>query len=146
MKQLLLVLAALFLAACTTSREPEYVVRPDGPRLSREAAQAYFVERSLTSQIRTPLDTPLRVVAAPLPAYPQAIRRGQHAASGTVRVTFLVNSDGTVSDVSLVGQPNSVLAALCLDSMLRWKFLPISRNGAPTTQRLAFEFVFKLED
>jgi TonB family protein len=145
MKNLITTVAATALVACTASKQPEYIVRPDGPRLSREAAQDFFVEKSLTSQIRAPLDAPLKVVAAPLPAYPAALRRGATAIAGSVKVTFLVNADGSVSDVALIGQPNSVLAALCLDSMLRWKFGPITRNGAPTTQKLSFEFVFHLE-
>jgi TonB family protein len=146
MKNLITVLAAVALVACAANKQPEYIVRPDGPRLSRQAAQDFLVEKSLTSQIRVPLDAPLKVVAAPLPAYPAELRRGANAIDGSVNVTFLVSADGSVSDVALVGQPNPVLANLCLASMLRWKFGPIARNGAPTTQKLAFEFVFRLED
>ena len=136
---------AIGLVACASPRQTEYIVRPDGPRLSRTDTQNFLVEQSLTIQIRAPLDSPLKVINAPLPSYPEMLRRGSNAIAGTVRVTFLVNADGTVSDVALVGQPNSLLAALCLDAMLRWKFGPISRNGVPISQRLGFEFVFKLE-
>lgn len=147
MKHPIAVIAAVALVACApASKPPEYIVRPDGPRLSREAAQDLLVEKSLTSQIRTQLDAPLKVLAAPLPAYPASLRQGPNAIDGSVRVSFLVNADGTVSDMALVGQPNAVLAALSVESMRRWKFGPITRNGAPTTQRLVFEFQFRLED
>ena len=94
MKHLSAAIAAIALVACTATKEPEYIVRTDGPRLSREAAERFLVEQSLTSQIREPLDSPLRVVSAPLPAYPKDLRRGPNAIEGSVRVTFLATQGG----------------------------------------------------
>lgn len=146
MKTIFLTLAVLVLAGCTSTKKPEYIVFPDGPRMSREKAQTNLVQQTLAIQIKDALDAPLKVISAPLPDYPEGLRRGENAVSGSVKVAFTVKSDGSITNVTVLGQPNSILAALSLDSMLRWRFSPITRNGSPTTQKLIFEFKFQLED
>ena len=125
--------------------QTQYALGTGSPRLDRAIAEQSLVEATLQRQVSPPLDAPLRLVNVQLPPYPAAIRQGSSPRQGNVRVSFTVSADGSISNATIVGQPDPLLAAICIDSVLRWKFAPISRNGAPTSQRLNYEFQFKLE-
>lgn len=136
------------LAGCQplTPKAPEYIVHLDGVRRSPEQAQAILIERTLARQINPPLDAPLRALSVPMPPYPSGIRRGPKAIEGTVQVKFVVGESGAASDAVVVGTPNPLLAAICVATVLDWKFEPPKRGGAPTTVPLSFEFRFRLEN
>lgn len=137
-------LSVLFLIAGCSTRSTTYVVRPGGPALSRQDAQQELVRNSLSSQIRREIDKPLEVVAAPLPDYPSTFRKSN--IEGTVRVKFLIEHDGSVSNTTVVGSPHPGLAAVTLMSVMQWKFKPLTQNGQPTKEWVTFESVFRLED
>jgi TonB family protein len=147
-KLLLVPIASILATACAappTAREPQYILEPGGKRLSRQEAERVMIERALEKQITQPRDGPLRIKEVVLPTYPAVLRRGNSAREGKVRVAFTLNTDGTVSETSVVGSPDPLLAALCIDAVLKWRFHPITLGGAPRMQKLTYEFVFALE-
>lgn len=135
---------AIACAALVACSAPQEYVFGSGPPQSEQAAKRILIG-PLTRQISPPLDSPLQLLQVTLPQYPAAIRVGASAREGMVEIEFLINSNGTVTEAAPIGRPDSVLAAICKDAVLAWRFAPISRNGAPTTLRLKYEFVFRLD-
>lgn len=67
----------------------------------------------------------LVAVNAPQPAYPPEARRSN--TSGEVVVSFTVNADGSVSDISIVSaRPRGVFERSVQSALRRWEFQPIS--------------------
>lgn len=145
MKILPLTIATLvFFGGCTAGPpETTYIVAPSVKEVSREAAEKLLVEKELKSQLTADLDSPLRLTEVQMPRYPQYVRRRD--AFGDVNVEFEVTPSGAVSNATLVGQPHPFLAALSIESLLRWKFAPLTRGGTPVTARLKFKFVYRLD-
>ena len=89
------------------------------------------------------LDSPLRMIASPLPEYPPALRNADTV--GRVRVRFHVEPDGTVSSPSVVGSPPAALAEISLQAIRRWRFEPPTRAGKPVRLTIEQNFLFRLE-
>jgi len=111
MRLLTLALVVALLQACAT-KEPEYVVAGDGQLRSMSAAQQAIAARLVTSAatFNPPLDSPIEIVALPLPPYPDVVRRAN--IEGEVTLRFMVERDGTVSNATVVGSPSPLLAAV----------------------------------
>jgi protein TonB len=95
------------------------------------------------NNVKPPLDAPLEVLAAPLPDYPKDFARTN--LEGTVRLRFVVEPDGTVRNVEVVGSPPAPLAAVSVNAILQWKFKPLKRDGQPVKVRFERDIVFRLE-
>ncbi len=141
--RLILLLLPLILAQGCATKPPEYSIGYDGPLLIREAAQK-SIQGPLQTQIKLPLDSPLEVITASLPNYPDSFRKAN--IEGKVKIIFVVESDGTVSNPLIVGSPPAPLAAISLNAILHWKFKPPIRNGQPVKLRLGQVFDFILEN
>ena len=89
------------------------------------------------------LDAPLEVLYAPLPPYPRSVRAAQQ--TGTIKVRFTIEPDGTVKDPAIVGAPPAVLAAITVNTVLRWRFAPITRGGQPASLQVQQAFVYRIE-
>ena len=86
------------------------------------ADAAYLNESALT---RT------RYVA---PQYPPSAR--DQGIAGWVDVQFLVNPDGSTSEVTIVGaQPVGIFEQAALDAVRHWRYQPLLHDGAAGTQR-----------
>lgn len=73
----------------------------------------------------------LVAVSTPAPEYPAAaLRRG---AGGSVVVSFMVNSDGSTSDIQIVSSTNGTFDRAVQSAVRRWKFRPI--DGSQRVQR-----------
>lgn len=84
-----------------------------------------------STQVRSGRDTPVvigpRCLKCVEPRYPdsaQALRL-----YGSVLVTYVVELDGTVSNVSTEG--NAILAPAVAEAVKQWTFVPALRNGQP---------------
>jgi TonB family protein len=131
------------LAACAT-REPEYIVQGvSTQRLSQHGAQAALVQNYLQKQLKSPLDRPIKALTIVLPPYPERLRRKQ--VEGKVAVRFTIDEEGKAVDPSIVGTSVPVLAAIAIDSVLKWRFEPLVRDNKPARIQLNYEFVFQLE-
>ena len=78
---------------------------------------------------------------------PEFPRQAQaKALTGWVDVQFLVLSDGSVSDVSVVGaDPAGVFETPAMDAVRKWKYQPVMRDGKPINQRARVRVRFALQ-
>jgi protein TonB len=77
------------------------------------------------------------------PDYPtEAARRG---VEGYVDVRFIVDPDGNVSNLSVIGSnPPELFDRSALAAVRRWKYDPKKINGAPVASRQQVRVQFKL--
>ncbi len=68
------------------------------------------------------------------PQYPASA--SDRGIAGWVDVQFLVNTDGSLSEVTIVGaQPVGVFEQAALDAVRRWRYQPVLHDGEASTQR-----------
>ena len=134
---LLLALSVLLAAGCSTDAT-KYRVGSSGVLQAREQAQQTHMASTATADR---LDVPLKPISAPFPEYPSSFR--DDGLVGRVRVWFIVESNGTVSNPVVLGSPPPELAAITLRSIMQWRFEPPLRGGKPG--RVAVEQVFAFE-
>jgi protein TonB len=68
------------------------------------------------------------------PQYPPSAR--DRGIAGWVDVQFLVNPDGSTSEVTIVGaQPVGIFEQAALDAVRHWRYQPLLHDGAAGTQR-----------
>jgi TonB family protein len=78
------------------------------------------------------------------PTFPASAR--DRSLSGWVDVQFMVMTDGSVSDLSVVGaDPAGQFEQSALDAVRKWKYRPIQRDGQPINQRARVRVRFALE-
>lgn len=79
------------------------------------------------------------------PVYPRnAARRGTE---GWVQVEFTIAPDGSTGDLQVRNsEPAQVFDKAALDSLSKWRFEPIRRNGAPVAQRAMLQVKFVAEE
>jgi protein TonB len=133
----------LFLIAGCATNEPQYQVGPEGRRQTRVEAESTHASQQRLTLPTADFDTPPRVLSSQFPDYPRSWRNA--GIVGTVVVSFWVELDGSVSNPSVQGAPPSELAAITLHSIMRWKFAPATKAGAPVRVRARQQFVFKTE-
>jgi len=135
---------ALCLVTGCASNAPQYQVGSQGAeRQSRaEAERTHANQLGLISPAAN-FDTPPRVLSSRFPDYPATWRNA--GIVGTVIVNFSVEPDGSVSNPAIQGSPPSQLAALTLNSIMQWKFVPATKGGVPVRVRAQQQFVFQTE-
>jgi TonB family protein len=78
------------------------------------------------------------------PQYPQSAR--EKGIEGWVDVQFTVTTDGTLSEVTIVGaQPVGVFEASALEAVRHWRYAPVLREGAAVTQRARVRVRFAVQ-
>ena len=140
----LLLLATTFslITGCATN-EAQYQVGSQGSRQTRAEAERTHANQLGLITSTANFDTPPRVLSSQFPDYPPSWRSA--GIVGTVVVRFSVETDGSVSNPAIQGSPPSELAAITLNSIMRWKFAPATKGGAPVRVRAQQQFVFKTE-
>ncbi len=87
---------------------------------------------------------PVTIAKTP-PAYPYRARRLN--ISGEVNVTFLVDTNGAVRNIKIMGaDPPGVFDRNVLEALTTWRFEPGLLRGRPVTTRVTTSIVFRLED
>ena len=78
------------------------------------------------------------------PQFPtDAQRRG---IAGWVDLQFVVNSDGSVGELTVVGaQPVGIFEQAALDAVRRWRYAPVLRNGQSVGQRARVRLRFAMQ-
>jgi len=78
------------------------------------------------------------------PEFPiDARRRG---IDGWVDLQFLVNTDGSVGELTVIGaQPVGIFEQAALDAVRRWRYQPAVRGGQPVTQRARLRMRFAMQ-
>jgi TonB family protein len=78
------------------------------------------------------------------PEFPQAAR--ERALSGWVDVQFIVNTDGSVSDLAVVGaEPAGLFEQTATEAVRKWRYRPVLRDGQPINQRARVRVRFALQ-
>lgn len=81
-------------------------------------------------------------VAQPRPAYPSDAKN--EGVEGTVRVQFLIKTDGSIGDVRVLGG-DSRLSSAVVEAVKRWKYQPATFEGRPVATWRTAAFPFRLK-
>jgi TonB family protein len=123
------------------SRDPGRVAPPARAQARRpiERRPATDCEPSATGgNIRPPMK--VRNVA---PVYPSHL--GAEGVSGTVMLDATIGTDGTVRDVSVVGQAHPDLAASAIEAVRQWEFTETLLNCVPIDVAMRVSVRFDVE-
>jgi TonB family protein len=112
-------------AAAAGASAPAAQAAAPGPAQQELAAPA-----ALAAPVALPL---LERVAGGEPVLPEEILR-QLDAAADVELEFTVNTDGSVSDVSVRSSSNPTLDPIALELVKGWRFKPIAHNRLHTVQ------------
>ena len=78
------------------------------------------------------------------PEFPRTAR--EKNIDGWVDVQFVVRTDGTVGDASIVGaQPVGIFEQSALEAVRRWRYRPVLQGGQPVTQRTHVRVRFAMQ-
>ena len=78
------------------------------------------------------------------PQFPLAAR--QRGIDGWVDLQFVVNTDGSVGDLTIVGaQPVGVFEQAALDAVRNWRYQPVMRAGQAVSQRTRVRLRFAMQ-
>jgi TonB family protein len=70
----------------------------------------------------------------------------EHGIAGWVDVQFLINTDGSVSEVTIIGaQPVGIFEQSALDAVRRWRYQPLLRDGQTSAQRARVRVRFAVQ-
>lgn len=82
-----------------------------------------------------------RVIEQGRPVYPATMRR--HGISGEVVLDLEITAEGRVASAAVIQSENPAFDDPALDAVLKWKFQPAVRNGAPTATKMRVPIVFQ---
>lgn len=77
----------------------------------------------------------------PTPIYPEALQR--QGISGEVRMTFIIEVDGTTSDIETVSSTHEAFAQAAIAAIERWRLEPVRENGVPLRSRVYINIPFR---
>jgi TonB family protein len=78
------------------------------------------------------------------PEYPDAAR--ERGSAGWVDIVFTVHTDGSVSDVTVAGaEPAGIFEQAAMNSVRKWRYQPVLRDGQPVEQRARVRIRFAME-
>lgn len=77
------------------------------------------------------------------PEYPEAAKRS--GKEGTVLVSAVVTSSGTVRDVAPAGMAQTGLEQAAVEAVKKWRFRPGARSGSAVSVRCQFPVDFRLK-
>ncbi|HEY5761355.1 MAG TPA: TonB family protein [Steroidobacter sp.] len=79
------------------------------------------------------------------PVYPKDAQRA--GTEGWVQVEFTISADGSTKDLQVRDSaPKQVFDKAALDSVSKWRFEPVHKNGAPVAQRAVLQLKFVLNN
>jgi TonB family protein len=79
------------------------------------------------------------------PVYPKDAQRA--GTEGWVQVEFTISADGSTKDLQVRDSaPKQVFDKAALDSVSKWRFEPVRKNGAPVPQRAVLQLKFVLNN
>jgi TonB family protein len=81
------------------------------------------------------------ITHAVAPGYPLELMREN--VQGTVELSAVIRSDGSVGEVRVLNEVDDRLEAYARDALLRWQFLPALRNGNPVPLQAVVKIPFK---
>lgn len=89
-------------------------------------------------------DQPPRPLAQPVPIYSPYLRH--ELIEGQVVVAFTVNPVGNVSDATIVSSTDRLFNGPTLDAVMKWRFAPAMKAGAPVSSKVREIVIFSISD
>jgi protein TonB len=87
----------------------------------------------------------LQIARSSPPVFPVTAR--ERGISGWVDLQFVVNTDGSVSDVFVTGaKPAGYFEQAAVDAVRNWRYKPILREGQAVRRRTRLHLRFALQD
>lgn len=128
-------------AATLIDRANTLIPNMQAVRALQEQLSVAKAQRDFTTNIAQAASLKrLREVA---PVYPRGAARD--GTEGWVQVEFTITPDGTTQDLRVRNsEPAQVFDKAALDSVGKWRFEPIRKNGAPVAQRAVLQVKFVL--
>jgi TonB family protein len=78
------------------------------------------------------------------PVYPEAAQ--EKGTVGFVDIVFTVHTDGSVADVTVAGaEPAGIFEQAALNSVRKWRYQPVVREGLPVEQRARVRIRFSMD-
>jgi TonB family protein len=78
------------------------------------------------------------------PQFPVEART--HGIAGWVDLQYVVNTDGSVGELTIVGaQPVGIFEQAALEAVRRWHYAPVLRAGQPVSQRTRMRVRFQMQ-
>ena len=123
-----------------TREEPSPpAAEPQQPALAEQHEEVRSEQQDLVSAAS------LKRVREVPPVYPREAQRS--GTEGWVQVEFTIAPDGSTQDLQVRDSaPKEVFDKAALDSVSKWHFEPIRKNGAPVAQRAVLQVRFVLND
>ncbi len=91
------------------------------------------------------LDSPPRPLVRSRPIYP--FRAREQELEGLVRLVFVVEADGAVSEVRVArADPEGVFDRAAIAAIRRWRFAPGTKGGQPVRSRVSLNLRFNLDE
>jgi protein TonB len=70
----------------------------------------------------------------------------QRSIGGWVDLQFVVRTDGSVADISIVGaEPVGIFEQAAMEAVRKWRYRPVIRDGHPIDQRARLRMRFALQ-
>jgi len=135
--------AVAALSACVTNPATYRVNGRDVEQSKSEAQAAFAAEVAEKELPKTLYDQGPRVLSNPFPEFPRSWQLAGVEGKVTLRIT--IDANGNVADPQVVGTARPDLAALCLSSVMQWRFKPAMKNGTPVPVRMNVPFNFELK-
>lgn len=134
------VLAAAALAGCATkgSQAPADAKAAATPDV---AATTSAPAAATAGCAGNACDTPPQLITGGAPRYPFPV--GTQAQPASVRVQFVVNTDGSVGDVKTLTATSKDMAGEVERAVKRWNYRPATKGGQPIKVILQQQFDFK---
>ncbi len=118
------------------------------PQLPRSTRETTLVEhRSMQSAAASAFDDPRAAIPIKRvqPEYP--LRALERRKEGMVAASFLIEVDGSVSNIDVVDTVNGFLfRRSAMQALRQWKFNPRMRNGRAVEWVACHEFIFHLDE
>jgi protein TonB len=112
-------------------------------RVVLTALLAWVLGMTGVAVVRAATEPPVPVRMVP-PEYPYELKR--NGVTGVVSVSFEVDEKGNVVDPKVLKSSNPQFEQPALDAIVKWKFKPAMKDGAPVKIKIAIPLQFKVED
>jgi len=135
-------LFAGLLAACSTPPTPKYAFGGRAP-IEEEAANANAWAELEAGMKREGYDSRPQPISTERPVLTQSEINA--AANGIVRVRFLIDVDGKVSNVELLHACTPEVGEIVRAKVLQWRFKPAMKGGKPVAVHAVQDFEFRID-
>jgi protein TonB len=123
---------------------------PSFPRIGKLSLVAGLVAVSVATGVRAMSDVPIGLSILPQPIYQPnpkySVPMRYDQVHGSVKVSFLVDSEGSVRDPIILKTSDARLAESALAAVRNWRFKPAFRNGEPIAVRVVQTINFPVFD